>query len=173
VSEPVYQFREGSRFRGDAAAVAAELERIRTECGALRSEVVVTEAEPDGAPLHPYFEWDDSAAAHSHRLMQARTLVRAVVVMVEGHPPASMYVHVSPDTVGAGDYQPLARIVTMPDRYLSALAEAQRELVSAQRRVSELLDVARTTGHKEGEVARIMLAVQALATANEAIIALH
>ena len=41
MSPTVYQFREGSRFRGDAAAVAAELERIRSEQGTLKSEAIV------------------------------------------------------------------------------------------------------------------------------------
>ena len=173
MSPTVYQFREGSRFRGDAATVAAELERIRAEQGTLKSEAIVAEAEAADAPLHPFFEWDDAAAAHQLRLEQARRLVRAVVVVRDDRPAESMYIHVSSETVGEGDYQPLATIVTTPDRYLSALAEAQRDLASAQRRVAELLEVARTTGHKRGEVARIMLAVQALATANEAIIALH
>ena len=39
-----------------------------------------------------------------------------------------------------GDYQPLATIVTMPDRYISALAEAQTRMAAAQRGVAELLD---------------------------------
>lgn len=168
-----YQFRQGSRFSGDAATVAAELERIRAERGALQSEAIVNEASPDDAPLHPFFEWDDSAAAHSHRLMQARSLVRALVVLDDDKPPVSMYVHVSHESVGEGDYEPLAAVARQPDRYMQALAEAQRDLASAQRRVSELLDAARAGGAKKGEVARIMLAVQALQTANEAIHALH
>ena len=173
MSAPVYKFREGSRYRGDATPVAAELERIRTERGALQPEAIVAAAEPGDCPLHPYFEWEDAAAAHQLRLEQARRLVRAVVVVVGDRPPSSMYVHVSAERVGEGDYQPLSIIVSTPDRYLSALAEARRDLASAQRRVAELLEVARTTGHKKGEVARIMLAVQALATANEAIVALQ
>ena len=178
MSQSVYQFREGSRFWGDAALVAAELERIRAEQGALKSEVIVAEAQPDESPLHSYFPWDDApwddaTAAHQLRLELARRLVRAVVIVIDDHPATPMYVHVSSETVGEGDYQPLATIVTMPDRYISALAEAQTRMAAAQRGVAELLEVARTTGHKRGEVARIMLAVQALATANEAIIALH
>ena len=172
MSPTVYQFREGSRFRGDAAVVAAELERIRAEDG-LKSEAIVTAAEPDASPLHPYFEWDDAAAAHQLRLEQARRLVRAVVVVRDDRPAESMYIHVRSETSGEGDYSLLATIVTTPDRYLSALAETQSRMTAAQRSMDELLAVARTTGHKKGEVARIMLAVQALATANEAIIALH
>jgi hypothetical protein len=173
VSETVYKFREGSRFRGDAGAVAVELERIRAEQGALKSEAVVTEAEADVSPLHPFFEWDDSAAAHAHRLMQARMLIRAVEVVRGDRPPVSMYVHYSMPEATDGAYEPLAVVAAQPDRYLSALAEAQKDVAAAQRRVTELLAVARTTGTKKGEVARIMLAVQALQTANEAIHALN
>lgn len=169
----VYKFREGSRFRGDAAAVAAELERIRTERGALRSDAVVDEATPQDAPLHPFFEWDDAVAAREQRLEQARRLVRSIEIVRDDRPPVSMYVHYSAPEAGDGGYEPLSVVVSQPDRYLSALAEARKDLAAAQRRVTELLAVARTTGAKKGEVARIMLAVQALETANEAIHALH
>ncbi len=174
MSEMAYQFRKGSRFGGDAAAVAAELERIRNERGALQSEIIVSEATPSDAPLHGYFPWDDAAAAHQHRLELARRLVRAIEIVRDDRPPVSMYVHyVGQEAVSEGGYEPLAIIVTQPDRYLSALAEAQQDLAAAQRRVNELLEVARSTGAKKGEVARIMLAVQALQTANEAIHALQ
>lgn len=174
MSGPVYKFREGSRFRGDAASVAAELERIRAERGVLKSEAVVEAAEPDDAPLHSYFEWNDAAAAREYRLETARKLVRAVEVIRDDRPPVSMYVHYAGVDSAEGGYEPLAIIYDrQPDRYMSALAEAQQAAESAQRRVQELLSVARTTGHKKGELARIMLAVQALQTANEAIHALH
>ena len=173
MSEMVYRFRGGSRFRGDAAEAAAELERIRAERGALQSEAIVSEATPQEAPLHGYFPWDDATAAHEHRLEIARRLVRAIEVIRDDRPAVSMYVHYTGMDTREGGYEPLTVIVAQPDRYLAALAEARDDLASAQRRVEELLNVARSTGHKRGEVARIMLAVQALQTANEAIHALN
>lgn len=59
------------------------LEAIYQDRGALTPALVVEEATPVGAPLHPFFEWDDTKAAHEHRLSQARHLIRSVRVQVE------------------------------------------------------------------------------------------
>jgi len=173
MSETV-QFRSASRFHGDAALVAAELERIRVDHGALQSATIVAEAKAEGSPLHPYFDWDDAIAAHQYRLDTARRLVRSIEVVEGDRSPRSFYVHYAgPESPSEGGYEPLSIIKVQPDRYLSAIAEAQRDLTAAQRRMAELLDVAQSTGARKVEVARIMLAVKALQTANEAIQALH
>lgn len=50
----------------------------------LEPELIVAEATDPSSPLHGQFEWDDSVAAHQHRLAQARQLVaRYKVVKVE------------------------------------------------------------------------------------------
>lgn len=169
----IYRFRDGSRFSGNAELAAAELERIRTEQGTLKAETIVTEATPEDAALHGWFEWNDAAAAHEHRLDQARRLVRAIVIVHDNLPPTSMYVHVREQEAREGGYEPLTIVASHPDRYLMALSEAEVGLSSARRRVDELLDAAKSGGAKKGEVARIMLAIQALQTANEAIQSLH
>jgi hypothetical protein len=175
MSETVYQFRSASRFRGDAALVVAELERIRVDHGALQSATIVEAASPEDAPLHPFFEWDDAAAAHAHRLDTARRLVRSIEVMRADLPPVAMYVHYAAPDIGTpeGGYERQDVILTRPDRYLSAIAETQRDMASIQRRLSELLGLAKSAKKPEIEVARILLAVQALETANSAIAALH
>ena len=169
----VYRFRDGTRFRGDAEATALELERIRSEVGTLTASGILAAAALDDSVLHGFFPWDDAEAAHEHRLEIAGKLPRAIEVIRDDRPPTSMYVHHSVPEAREGEYTPLSIIVRAPDRYLLALEEAQRDLAAAQRRVSELLGVAQTTGHRKGEIARIMLAVQALQTANDAIHALN
>jgi hypothetical protein len=170
----VYRFRDGSRFSGDAEAVALELERIRGEDGALRADAILAAAVEEDAILHRFFPWDDAQAAHEHRLEIARKLPRSIEIVRDGRAAVSMYVHHStPDEGRTGEYTPLSIIYNELDQYLQAVAEAQQAINSANRRLSELLSVARSTGHKKGEVARIMLAVQALQTANDAIHALH
>ena len=61
--------------------------------GILTAEAVVEAAKDPESPLHHQFEWDDSAAAHAHRLNQARQLIRTVVIR-ENHQPARRYVNV-------------------------------------------------------------------------------
>jgi hypothetical protein len=80
----------------------------------------------------------------------------------------SRYVHVP-----SNGYEPLATIISKPDAYMQALSEAKADLDSANRRVSELLDVAQRRKSSKEDVARIVLAAQALATANEALHQLH
>lgn len=63
------------------ANVSAELIRLqKRHDGKLRPEDVLEAAKNVKSPLHDCFEWDDSKAAHLHRIDTARTLIRAVYV---------------------------------------------------------------------------------------------
>lgn len=55
----------------------AELSRLSSE-NLLDAENVVLAAKDPESPLHDYFEWDDSKAAHTYRLVQARRIIRTV-----------------------------------------------------------------------------------------------
>lgn len=54
--------------------------QAKSEDGLLRAEAVVDTARHPDHPLHKYFTWDDSAAAEQWRMMQARQLIRKVLV---------------------------------------------------------------------------------------------
>jgi hypothetical protein len=80
----VFKFRDGGTIRNGVTAEDTwrELQRIAAEHGGeLKPGDAVEEAEPEDAVLHNHFEWDDSVAAHEHRLGQARQLIRSVVVV--------------------------------------------------------------------------------------------
>jgi hypothetical protein len=51
--------------------------------GRLTPDVVLKAAKSRFSPLHDYFTWDDTEAAHQHRLHQARTLIRSVKIQFE------------------------------------------------------------------------------------------
>lgn len=59
----------------DSPAQAA-LEAICAKRGEVLPHVVVKEAENPKSPLHPYFDWSDTSAAHKYRLQQAESLIR-------------------------------------------------------------------------------------------------
>lgn len=81
----VYKFAEGSRFGGNPNVVGQCLTAIKKERGSLTPPVIVDAARPKRSPLHRYFQWDDSKAAESWRIQQARLLVCSVVtVEVDG-----------------------------------------------------------------------------------------
>lgn len=98
-----YEFSEGARFQsgaiGDPKIVGEHLELLRVQCnGELTPEDVVKDAENPNSPLHSFFEWKNSKAAHQYRLQQARGLIRTVVaVYVQDDKPAvrtRAYVHI-------------------------------------------------------------------------------
>lgn len=67
----------------DAQSVGEELERLRLANGKLTKEIVLEAARHRNSPLHDHFEWDDTEAAKKFRLVQARNLIRHVVVVFE------------------------------------------------------------------------------------------
>lgn len=130
----VYQFRPGTRSAGvKAQVVGEELERIRARDGKLETATVVDEARPEGAPLHPVFEWNDSVAADEYRLWQARALVRSVEVAPEkkGEEPAPAYVHVRATGEDPGYYQSVEVAVRNPDEWKLAVSELSAKAESA------------------------------------------
>jgi hypothetical protein len=76
-----YYWRPGSRLHHlDANVVGSHLEALRKQhkaesVGGLEAEVVVRAARAKSSPLHDAFLWDTAAAAHEHRLLQARQLL--------------------------------------------------------------------------------------------------
>lgn len=67
--------------------------------GEITPEDVVRDARSAKSPLHQFFEWDDSTAAHRWRLVIARQVLRLIVVEVattEFVVSVPMYVH-NPD----------------------------------------------------------------------------
>lgn len=76
-----YKIKKGSRLKVNPAVAVKALERIRKKRGVIRPIDVVEEAANPKHPLHDYFEWDDSRAAHQHRVWQARHLLNVIVVI--------------------------------------------------------------------------------------------
>lgn len=63
-------------------AIRAELQRLEDANGRLTATIVLEAARSPSSVLHSRFEWDDQQAAHSHRLEQARQLIRSVRVEI-------------------------------------------------------------------------------------------
>jgi hypothetical protein len=65
----------------EAGEALAQIER---RYGSIKPETVIKEAGKPRNPLHKFFEWDDTKAAHEHRLWQARSLIKSVHVKIIG-----------------------------------------------------------------------------------------
>jgi hypothetical protein len=162
-----FEFREGYRGKGSPQAIGEELERIRKAKGLLTPEAVIEEAKKKSSPLHEEFEWNDSLAAERYRLVQARTLIRAITVIVKDDaPPVSQYVHV---TVGkTRSYEPMEVAVQSVDLYHSALEQLEEKLSGAVRAVQELREAAGSSRYR-GKLAIIGLVSKALEAAVQGI----
>jgi hypothetical protein len=55
-----------------------EVGQVLEEMGSFTTEDLLRAAKSKSSPLHKYFEWDDSKAAHEYRLHQARNLVLSI-----------------------------------------------------------------------------------------------
>lgn len=131
-----------AHIRVDAAAAAAELERIRkAKGGRLEAQDVVAEAAEPKNPLHDAFEWDDTKAAHEHRLEQARNIIRTLRVRRTGDDaPRRVYLHIrSPKESG---YMTAVQVLSDEHLYKIALADAIKALRGLQSRYSEIKELA-------------------------------
>lgn len=61
--------------------IRKELEKLGSK-GILTPEQVIEKARNPKSALHSQFDWDDSTAAHSHRIQQARVLIKRVRVEI-------------------------------------------------------------------------------------------
>jgi hypothetical protein len=111
--------------------VGNELSKIQAESGdgMLRPEDVVAwaEAHPKSA-LFGQFEWDNTQAAHEHRLNQARGVIRIHVTILDHAKPETTraWVSLTTDRNRAGGYRAIGEVLS--DEVLSAqlLADAYR-----------------------------------------------
>lgn len=79
---------------GGDMEVWQELERLRVAHeGVLKPAVVVEAATAEDSILHAKFEWNDSVAAHMHRLTEARTLIRSYEIRLTDDDDAPKRMH--------------------------------------------------------------------------------
>lgn len=132
-----YQWRHGTRIAADAQKVGAELDALQKKAGStgLTPGAIVRKAQSPASALHKCFEWDDAKAAHEHRLHQARTVLRAIVV-VNSEIERPMFVH----TVVGDDPRYVASEVAVqhPEMWEFVLGQARKALQSAEERITVL-----------------------------------
>lgn len=147
-------------------AVLDALRRIGKddEHGLIQPETVVANARDPASPLHTYFEWDDSAAAHQHRLAQARRLIRQfrIIPAVETA-PAYVNVRITTGDVTRRGYVSVERAVADPALYPQVIADAHRGMVGYRNRLAGFRAVADNLqrGHVDTAIAALDTAIEA------------
>lgn len=126
----------------DAEVIGPEIERLTGE-GMLTSGRIIQEAQSEGSPLHPYFEWDDSVAGHLYRIEQAKGMIRAIAIApLEDEKPIRAFhrVRIEPDPEKPHQFTKEKQIVSIetvksnPDLIEQVLNQAKREFLSLLRR---------------------------------------
>lgn len=128
-------------------AVREALEALDKEHDGLTPELVERAAQDESSPLHGAFEWDDTKAAHSHRINQARRLIARyrVTFIAPGDVARSVrgYVSVNRPQPGGGNqrvYMKTAVVLSRDDMRDQLLADAKRDIAALQRRYSSLAE---------------------------------
>jgi len=102
---------------------------------------IVKEAESESSGLHPYFTWDNTIAGFNWRKQEARSLVNAIVVVIDDvemaafeSVPCVVFDEESQGPVSCGRvYKPTASILSNDDDYALLCSEI-RQVINAYRR---------------------------------------
>lgn len=85
------------KTKEEREAIKAAIQATADKSGTVTPDGVVAAAQDPDNPLHSEFEWNDSIAAHQHRLAVARALIREITYVgqdVTGRPVTAVaYVH--------------------------------------------------------------------------------
>ena len=166
-----YAFRNGFKVKGVSADVAGgELDRIYRERGSLDPTLVVDEARPEDAQLHPVFEWQDEVAGEQWRRHQARNLIRSVEVVQEDKPATPVWINVQPASAAAS-YVPSDVVAVTPDFLAVAVSEAAKRLSAADEALGQLKRLAQEQG--DDRAVLIAAAMSSLELAKQAVAQWH
>lgn len=123
--------------------------------GHLLPEVVVDEARSPKSPLHSRFTWDDTEAAHQHRLWQARQLISVCVeVLADDTDPSPVFVSLSSDRMHGKGYRVMCDVMNDADMREQLLKDALAELNKFQikyrtlRKLAEVFSAIRKVNRK-------------------------
>src|SRR5687768_1372899 len=124
-----YSVREGFPYSQQDAQIIGPIFAKMAHERRLTTNDVVAEASGMKSPLRPYFEWDNTAAAHKYRLEQARTLIRAIVIGArpEAREEPSLRAFVPIPKRTAGDDGPTARKTSEPMEWVTRREAEQTE----------------------------------------------
>ena len=146
-------WKSGTHHKVEALVAHEAIEAVRKRNnGDASAEAVVKAAAVKRNPLHPEFTWDDSVAAHEHRLGQARYMMRNLVVvrneLVTDRPQRVYEVVRVPQDPEKGKqrvrhvYRTTDEIMADPDMRAELLGRALRELITIRNRYRDLQELA-------------------------------
>lgn len=140
----VYKYRT-IEYSVPAQQVGERIEELDRIHGEVTSKILVDDARPQGALMHPLYEWRDDVAAEKYRLNQAKKLMSELVVVnvsvQEDKPPQPVRGFVSIQQRNeTARYKPV--VVAMSDENMrrQVLENAKSELAALERKYAGLVD---------------------------------
>ena len=135
-----------------------ELEKMADRIGHLTPEAVVKRARNPESALHAMLTWDDGEAADQYRLLQARSLIRRVVVRVE-QPAENELVKIRAFVNverGSTEYVPLALVRSDENAAAAIIHHLLADLRSVQQRLMRYADYLDASDELRNSIGRFL-----------------
>lgn len=130
-------------FKADANKCYEEIKEIGDE---VKPEQVLDKAKDKNSELHKCFDWNDSSAAEKFRLIQARDVIRHLIVIKrdddEEKEPVQFRVMMKNERTHESCYKQTIVMVKDEDEYRKLLEQAYAELHSFKQKYSCLSELA-------------------------------
>ena len=120
-------------------SVDQALSALNEAHGRLTTDIVLEAATNADSPLHKMFEWDDSTAAHAHRIWQARKLIKSVKIERPDGDLTPRYMSIKIENERW--YEDISLIVQDRDKYLSVLVDIDTTIKDLEHRVESLIQL--------------------------------
>lgn len=130
----VYKWNPGYYTKINAQTAGEICEQLAAE-NKLTAQSLVDASEPETAPLHNAFEWDNRIAGNEWRKYQARNIIHSLVIVREEAEPQKVYFNLDKKE---NEYTHIDVILSSEDDYNKMMENALNELRSFQRKYARL-----------------------------------
>lgn len=128
-----------------AQQVGEHLEELNEQHGEVTAQIMLDDARPEEALLHPLYEWNDGVAAEKYRLQQSRKILSELVVVhvytpeIEVKEPVRAFVSVK-DANEKASYKPIVHVMSEEDTRQKVFDNALRELAMFEAKYRGLVE---------------------------------
>ena len=141
----IYQWRTFD-YPVPAQKAGEHIEELCRKYGEVTPQILVDDARPEDALMHPLYEWNDSIAAEKYRLGQSRRITNDLIVVRVSYEepelpePAKAFVSIKPRNESAS-YKPIVEALSDEDTKKQVIENARMELDSYTRKYRNLVDL--------------------------------
>lgn len=129
-----------------AQKAGEHIEELDRQYGEVTPKILVDDARPEEALMHPLYEWDDSVAAEKYRCSQARKIMSELITVqvskeeLELEEPIRAFVSVKPRNESAS-FRPIVAALSEEETRNQVIANARLELDAYERKYRGIVDI--------------------------------